>query len=492
MNCIVAFDEQRGIGKNGSIPWKIPEDLKHFAHVTKGRKKGAGKNVLIMGRVTWDSLPEKFKPLPDRVNIIITKNTTSYTKELVEESDAELNVWFLPSIEEATRVCRESFPTSQVFVIGGQEIYEKCLPLCNRIYVTRVFSTFDCDRFFPPFEHEFKKMQMGRRLLCSSNATATWEIWERNTSVGTDEKNETSENREEQAYLDLLKNILDNGVERPDRTKIGTYSLFCPDYLRFNVSECIPLLTTKKMPWKTVIRELLWFLRGDTDAKNLQKEGVHIWDGNSSREFLDKSGLENYPEGVLGPIYSHQWRRFGAPYNAKFPAGKQNEEGFDQIEYIVEKLKSDPFCRRLVVSAWNPADLDKMALPPCHLLFEFYVTPPRVEGDRNKLSLRFMMRSCDVFLGLPFNIFSYAVLLRIIAMKVYMDPFELIVTLGDAHLYKNHKEQAGTQMSREPFPFPKLAISDHVATCDWNDIKIEDFSIEGYTSHPSIKADMAV
>lgn len=294
----------------------------------------------------------------------------------------------------------------------------------------------------------------------------------------------------EKQYLNLLQNILENGIDRSDRTNIGTKSLFCPPQLRFDLRDnIIPLLTTKRVPWKTVIIELLWFLRGETDAKILQKENVHIWDGNSSREFLDKRGLTHYPEGVLGPTYGSMWRHFGSQYD---PTKSIQIGGYDQIDKIINILRTDPFSRRLVVTAWNPLDLDKIALPPCHLYFEFYVTPKTENESFHKLSLHFHQRSADMFLGEPFNIFSYAVLLRIIALKVNMLPYELVATLGDAHIYKNHINQALVQIEREPFPFPTLHISEDIINLDFDDINLKHFIVNDYKYHPTIKADMAV
>jgi len=289
---------------------------------------------------------------------------------------------------------------------------------------------------------------------------------------------------EELQYLDLINTIAQKGVQREDRTKIGTYSLFCPNPLRFSLeNDKMPLLTTKQMPWKTVIKELLWFLRGETNAKILQQQGVKIWDGNSSREFLDARGLSNYPDGELGPIYGFNFRHFGAHYE---PSNKEHKGGVDQIAYLIDTLKTDPFSRRLVLSAWNPCDLAKCALPPCHMFFELYVTPEK------SLSLHFHMRSSDVFLGLPFNIFSYAVLLRILACKTGMQAKEVIVTFGDAHIYKNHIDQVKLQLERKPFDFPTMQMSKDVETLDFHQIDIKHFKLIDYKSYETLKAPMAV
>ena len=296
-------------------------------------------------------------------------------------------------------------------------------------------------------------------------------------------------NKEEDQYLDLLRNIMDNGVEREDRTGTGTRSLFVPPVMRFSLAGGrVPLITTKRVPWKTVIKELLWFLRGETDARILQDDNVHIWDGNTTREFLDKRGLHTYREGLIGPGYGHQWRHFGGKWDPDCTPNSTG--GVDQIAEVISQLKTDPYSRRLVVTAWNPTETHRMALPPCHNYFEFYVTPAR-EG-RDSLSLHYHMRSNDVFLGAPFNMFSYAVLLRIIAAKVNMEPHELVVSLGDAHLYVNHMASVKKQLSRDPFPFPTLEIADEMTDLNFSEINVTHFSLKDYEHHATILAHMAV
>jgi thymidylate synthase len=261
-------------------------------------------------------------------------------------------------------------------------------------------------------------------------------------------------------YHQLLKRILSDGVERPDRTHVGTLSVF-GHQSRYDLSEGLPLLTTKKLPFKSIVSELLWFLRGETNAKTLREYGCTIWD-----EWAD-------PEtGDLGPIYGKQWRSWAAP----------NGESIDQISLLLDELKQNPVSRRLVVSAWNPADIDKMALPPCHCLFQFYVA-------NNKLSCQLYQRSADVFLGVPFNIASYALLTMMIAQVCNLKPGEFIHTLGDAHLYKNHLELAREQLTRTPRKLPTVVL-DQVP--DLFAFKHEHFHLENYEPYPHIKADVAV
>ena len=269
----------------------------------------------------------------------------------------------------------------------------------------------------------------------------------------------TDEVHPEQAYLDLLTDILANGVQRGDRTGTGTLGVFGRQ-MRFDLSKGFPLLTTKKLHRKSIILELLWFLRGDTNVKWLQDQGVSIWDEWAA------------PDGELGPVYGKQWRSWTAP----------DGRVIDQISNVITALKTNPDSRRHIVSAWNPADVDDMALPPCHCLFQFYVAD-------GKLSCQLYQRSADVFLGVPFNIASYALLTVMMAKVVGLEPGEFVHTLGDAHLYLNHLDQAREQLQRQPYPFPTLEIADKA---DLFAFTYDDFKLRGYKAHEKIAAPIAV
>jgi thymidylate synthase len=261
-------------------------------------------------------------------------------------------------------------------------------------------------------------------------------------------------------YLDLLQHILDHGSDRADRTGTGTRSVFGYQ-MRFDLSAGFPLLTTKKLHTRSIIHELLWFLRGETNVRSLQAEGVSIWD-----EWADA-------DGELGPVYGHQWRHW--------PARDGGE--IDQIRQLVDGLRRNPASRRHIVTAWNPADVDRMALPPCHALFQFHVA-------NGRLSCQLYQRSADVFLGVPFNIASYALLTHMVAQVCELQAGDFVHTLGDAHLYLNHLEQARLQLTREPLPLPRLRLDPRVK--DLFDFTFDDIVIEGYDSHPHIPAPIAV
>ena len=261
-------------------------------------------------------------------------------------------------------------------------------------------------------------------------------------------------------YLDLMQHILDHGVQKSDRTGTGTVSVFGYQ-MRFDLSEGFPLLTTKKLHLKSIIYELLWFLRGETNVRYLQEHGVRIWN-----EWADETG-------ELGPVYGAQWRSWRTPEGGVI----------DQISGVVRSIRENPNSRRHIVSAWNVGELDKMALPPCHILFQFYVAD-------GKLSCQLYQRSADVFLGVPFNIASYALLTMMIAQVCDLQPGEFVHTLGDAHLYRNHLEQARLQLTREPYPLPRMHINPAVR--DLFAFRYEDFELRNYRAHPHIKAPISV
>lgn len=261
-------------------------------------------------------------------------------------------------------------------------------------------------------------------------------------------------------YLDLLQHVLERGDKKPDRTGTGTVSTFGYQ-MRFNLQDGFPMVTTKKLHLKSIIHELLWFLKGDTNIRYLQENGVKIWN-----EWADENG-------DLGPVYGYQWRSWTTGEN----------KNIDQIAKVIHSIKNNPDSRRHVVSAWNVGDLDKMALPPCHILFQFYVS-------NGKLSLQLYQRSADIFLGVPFNIASYSLLLMMVAQVSQLEPYEFIHTLGDAHLYSNHIEQAKIQLNRKPYPLPTMELNKKVTNIF--DFTYDDFKLLNYEAHPHLKGEIAV
>jgi len=292
---------------------------------------------------------------------------------------------------------------------------------------------------------------------------------------------EKKADHEELQYLNLIKKIIETGNLRGDRTGTGTLSVFGAQ-MRFSLRDGIfPLLTTKKVFYRGIAEELFWFIRGSTSAKELQDKNVRIWDGNSSREFLDSIGLVDREVGDLGPVYGFQWRHFGAEYTNMH--ADYSGQGVDQLKEVINRIKNKPNDRRIIMCAWNPADLDKMALPPCHCLVQFYVA-------NGELSCQLYQRSADMGLGVPFNIASYALLTIMIAHVTGLVPGDFVHTLGDAHVYNNHVEALKIQLDREPKDFPKIVIKRKVEKIE--DFNIDDFEIVGYAPHPKIAMDMAV
>ncbi|RYP01724.1 hypothetical protein DL764_006117 [Monosporascus ibericus] len=337
----------------------------------------------------------------------------------------------------------------------------------------------------------------------------------------------TQKRHEEYQYLDLVQEILDDGEHRPDRTGTGTYSIFAPRPLKFSLSDAatgapiLPLLTTKRVFLKAVVAELLWFVGGNTSSLALSEAGVKIWDGNGSRAFLDSVGLSHREEGDLGPVYGFQWRHFGAEYvNHRADYAGQ---GVDQLAEVVRKLRHTPYDRRIILTAWNPADLDKMALPPCHMFAQFYVSYPRRprsslgsgrDGDgtgreegqednkeeekgqerpKGHLHCQLYQRSCDMGLGVPFNIASYALLTHMLAHACDLVPGSLTHVMGDAHIYCDHVDSLRVQLGREPRAFPALEVVNRErgngVVDGWS---VEDFVVKGYDPHKSIPMKMSV
>ncbi|XP_030759948.1 thymidylate synthase isoform X2 [Sitophilus oryzae] len=286
---------------------------------------------------------------------------------------------------------------------------------------------------------------------------------------------------EEYQYLNHIKYILDKGVKRPDRTGVGTYAVFGAQ-MRYSLRDNVfPLLTTKRVFWRGVVEELLWFIKGSTDVQELKDKNVHIWDANSTREFLDSIGLKDREEGDLGPIYGFQWRHYGAEYKGMH--ANYRNKGIDQLAHVINTIKTNPSDRRMIMCAWNPVDIPEMALPPCHCLAQFYVA-------NGELSCQLYQRAADMGLGVPFNIASYALFTYMIAHITNLKPGEFVHTLGDSHVYLNHVDALKEQLTREPRPFPTLRIKRKVENIE--DFTFEDFELSGYNPHPKLNMTMAV
>jgi thymidylate synthase len=493
INMIACVDSNLAIGYDNKLLYNISNDMQYFKTMTV-------KNIVIMGFNTYKSLPSSFRPLPQRLNLVLSNNPQNYINNI----DNDFNGYMINSFENIILFLQNNIQCKnrEIFVIGGTQIYNIFMNYLSndyyidKIYLTQVLSKVKSNKlikeeknlnYFPKIEANKFTLTHNSEIFYDEKEAVKYVFL---TYCNCKNNDVVKQNTNELQYLNTLQHILNEGHLRENRTGIDTLSVFGGQTF-FDISESIPILTTKFVPVKGCIEELLWFLRGDTNAKHLQEKGVKIWDGNSSREFLDKCGLNHLEEGDCGKNYSHQWRRFGADYiDCNTRLDENAYHGVDQINEALRMLKEDPYSRRIIVSAWNPCDLKKTVLPSCHSFFQFYV-----EKDANgqkHLSCHMYQRSCDMFLGEPWNIMSYAILTYIFAKKTNMKPKKLFISFGDCHIYNNHIQQVKEQLSRTPLVMPRLLLDDSIKNKDWNDIKFEDFKVIGYFHHNVIKGEMAV
>lgn len=483
--CVIKHRNKLVIGKDNDLLVKLKEDLKFFKNITSNKIQEL-PNIVLMGRHTYYSIPTNYRPLKGRLNFVLSNDPEylkryplpKYLKDLSTE-----NVYFLTLLQFQNFY---NLFNPNVFVIGGGQVYDLFLNnrdfTIEKLYITEVTGMKITDTTnlitMPHFDYRYKLIGYSEKH--TQNELSYRFLTYKFVNQGT----------EEHLYFDLAHNILRNGYERPDRTGTGTISLLGTQ-LKFDISTSFPLLTTKQVPFKAIVEELLFFCRGDTDCKILDKRGVKIWNDNTTREFLDNRGL-NYSEGIMGPMYSWSWRHFGAKYNEAFSDTSKCDTskigGVDQLNNVLHLLKTDPFSRRIYISNLNPAESSKMVLEPCHTYIQFYVTE---ENGEKYLSAYFNMRSSDN-IAWVFNICSYDLLVRILALKCNMKPKEIIYNAVDCHIYKNNIEQVKEQMTRVPRPFPCLKLDESIKTKDWADIKYEDFDLIGYFPYPSIKMKMAI
>jgi dihydrofolate reductase/thymidylate synthase len=437
-------DNAFGISFDGKIPWYIKEDLKFFKNLTKNK-------VVVVGRKTYNTLPF---PLKDRTVFVLTKDKDFICNE---------NVYDFDCIETLLDFSKKN-NIKELFVIGGGIVYEQFINLSSTIFLTEVQGIYVCDTFFPEIPYYFEIHK-------------AWKIEETEDNIQYRiiqyiKKNKITSN--EKSYLDFCKYVLKNGTERMDRSGTGTISVF-GNSIRYDISNgSIPLFTTKKVRYQDCIEEMLWMIRGETDTSILKNKGVNIWNPHTSRKFLDSINKKDYKEGILHLGYGHQIR---------------NCDGVDQLVYIENLLKTDPFSRRILWNLWNVKDISNMVLQPCHYSFQLFVE--EINGTMY-LSGLLNMRSNDLFLGHPYNVVGYTVLLNILAIRNNMFPKDLTVSIGDAHIYLNLVEAIKKQLSRDITCAPRLSLKETLKTKDINDINIDDFDIVGYFHNSFIKGKMAI
>jgi thymidylate synthase len=445
IEAIVCVDNLNGISKDGKLPWLADKigDLEYVRVLTTSAKIGK-KNIIIVGSKTARTLPDNFATHDTNRELCVLTRGSSTPKQI-----------YLDSLERYYT----KGDIDKVIVFGGSEIYKAFIELgvINKFYITTIDNDYNCDTFFP-MELVLQDYTCSTRS-CRDNRGRTFGIWERNSHP-------------EYNYLELLKKVYYTGNLKTGRNG-DTYSIF-GETVEFDIATYgFPLLTTKKMFFRGIAEELFWFLKADTNANHLKDKGVHIWNGNTTREYLDSIDLTSYPEGIAGPIYGYQWRNFNGEYiNGELPT---LETSRDQLFNILKELKENPSSRRMIFSGWNPNQLDQMCLPPCHVLYQFYV----IDG---KLNCQMYQRSADLFLGLPFNIASTALLTSIFASMSGLNVGKIRICIGDAHIYKEHGEQVLEQITRKPLCFSKLVIKDVKGKLeDWtyNDIGVDDYNSYG-------------
>ncbi|KAF5751083.1 hypothetical protein HS088_TW02G00093 [Tripterygium wilfordii] len=501
---VVAATRDMGIGKDGKMPWRLPSDLKFFKNITMTASDSGKKNAVIMGRKTWESIPLQQRPLPGRLNVVLTRSGS------FDIATAE-NVVICGSLASALELLAASpycLSIEKVFVLGGGQILRDALnaPQCEAIHITEIQASIDCDTFIPtidssvfqPWYSSFPVVENDIRYWFTTYVrvrSSAVESLSQNNGLTFNSNSDSSkfevkkfsflpkmifDRHEEYLYLRLVEDIVSDGNLKDDRTGTGTLSKFgCQ--MRFNLRKTFPLITTKKVFWRGVVEELLWFISGSTNAKVLQQKGIHIWDGNASKDYLDSVGLTDREEGDLGPVYGFQWRHFGARYTDMH--ADYTGQGFDQLLDVIEKIKNKPDDRRIILSAWNPSDLKLMALPPCHMFAQFYVA-------NGELSCQMYQRSADMGLGVPFNIASYALLTCMIAHVSDLIPGDFIHVTGDTHVYRTHVRPLQEQLQKLPRPFPILKINPDKKNID--SFVAADFGLIGYDPHEKIEMKMAV
>ena len=465
-NIIAAVHQDtQGIGYNNNLPWKIKEDLEFFKTKTIG-------GTVIMGSQTWKSLPKAF--LPNRLNIVITRTPQDYAKHVVDKS-----LIFANSLTNALNTPNCPQP---VYVIGGESIYKEainhrgCLKLYINVIIELVSGSTDSlkfDKFFPQYQDHFSIKKQVIKVV--SGWKCSFEKWVQRPSL----------NREEEKYLLTMDQIIRSNLSN-NRTGIKTWSTFGNEF-RFDLrNNRFPLQTTRRMWLRGVFEEFKWILSGSTDATQLAANGVKIWLPNTTREFLDARGLQNYSEGDIGPTYGFNMRHYGAKY-----LGCKNNYtgcGTDQLTNAIKLLKEAPTSRRIIIDLWNPDTINQTALPPCMFCYTFYYNE-----QTNELNLHINQRSSDFFIARNWNDVFASLFLKVMAKLVGMQPGDLWVTITNAHIYESHLDQVLTQLSRYPKEFPTLTIEGNLASIeDILALKYSDLELVGYNPHPAIASEMIV
>lgn len=497
MHMIVAYSFPNcGIGNEGMIPWHIPDDLRRFKEITmRGTSSSANVihiNVVVMGRKTWDSLPKK--PLPNRMNLVITRNP-----ELLTQSDiAKMTVYckfedLILTLKHYNTFIIDNvqYWLNKVYIIGGGEIYRSVLEyhsdLVHNIYATEVYmeSEVKCDAVFPNL---IKSSKWGSNdfELSGYHGVSKFmkheDIYYRYLTFSNTKDPNYWRNEEESSYLGIMRFIQSQEL-RTDRTGVGTRSVFGKQ-LEYDLTDTFPMSTTKRMFIRGIFEEFMMYIRGQTDNKILTAKGVHVWDLNTTREFLDARGLSSYEVGDMGSTYGFNFRHFGAEYRGC--SADYTGQGYDQLAEVIRLIKVDPTSRRMIINLWNPVANAGAALPSCLCMYQFYVR----EGKY--LDLQIYIRSSDYFLANNWNTCTGALFVHLICglEDISLSPGRLSVIMGDVHLYAFHEEQVKVNLDRNPMPFPKLVIKNKKQNIE--DFEFNDLYLIGYRAYPRIEAPMAI
>ena len=492
---IVAVDINNGISKNGLIPWKIKEDSNFFQDVTKRQYEKGKVNAVIMGKNTWLSFPETIRGLKDRINIVVSSTLTE--EELSKQNTSLCEAYVVKTLDQGIALAYK-LKVGHTFICGGSNIYKEALVkyTIKELFVTKIYWNYECDNVFPidVFMHNspiYNKYTMHTRhgftVASSNNQDNKIEIEFFKYYEG--QKPEyLNVNKEEQQYLDLLDYILKKGHFRQTRNS-KTWSTFGKT-MEFDLSQHFPILSTKRVFFRGVFEELLFFLKGDTNATHLSEKGVKIWDPNTTREFLDSVKLNHYAVGDMGPMYGFNWLHYNAEYLGM--DADYTNQGFNQIEYCLNLLKTDPFSRRIIMTTFNPGKAKEGVLYPCHGISIMFNV-----DETWKLSCMMFQRSADSFCGVPFNISSYALLIHFFCEIINNDitytgpkfsPGKLIMNFGDTHIYEDHYSETVRQVLREPYKFPQLIFKRCVNNL--TDFKFEDIELVNYECYPNINVKM--
>ena len=480
---ISCLNFNRAIGSKNKLIYNLKGDLKHFKKTTLKVKDKTKQNAVLMGRKTFLSMNSTL--LKNRKNIIISNNKY-FLKNYLNKNKNNKDMILFNTIDKSIDFCQKDKSIETLYIIGGECIYDYFIKqnIADKIILTEIKNPINNfgDIFFPNISNNYalikSKSYEETDVLCNVSNTKYPKIsYDINDYINTSKNNISSIKTDEYNYLNVLKDVLYYGKERQTRNS-KTISKFGIKMEFNDINEHFPLLTTKKMYWKGIKEELLWFINGDTNSTLLEDKHVNIWKGNSNRDFLDNNQFSHYQEGECGPIYGFQWRHFNAPYPI---IDNKNKGGIDQLQNCIDLIKSDPYSRRIFMSSWNPCQLKDMVLPPCHVSYQFYVT------DDGKIDCQMYQRSGDIFLGVPFNIASTALLTSMIANITGYSPGKISIIIGDAHIYKNHIESIEEQLTRKPYGFPKLYIKNRNTIDEFNS---NDLQLVSYYSHKSIKSDM--